>query len=137
VAKGAADIQRAGGLVGIGAHGNTPGVGFHWELEAHVMGGPNITGMTPEEALHAGTLGSAETIGRVGEIGSLTPGKFADLLILDADPRTDITNALKIDQVMKNGRLYKAADLSQIWPDAVPAVTPWFANEYPAIGAPK
>lgn len=137
VAKGAADIQRAGGLVGIGAHGNTPGVGFHWELEAHVMGGPNITGMTPEEALHAGTLGSAETIGRVGEIGSLTPGKFADLLILDADPRTDITNALKIDQVMKNGRLYDAADLSQVWPDKLPAVTPWFADEYPATGARK
>jgi len=132
VAKGAADIQRAGGLVGIGAHGNTPGVGFHWELEAHVMGG-----MTPEEALHAGTLGSAETIGRVGEIGSLTPGKFADLLILDADPRSDITNALKIDQVMKNGRLYQATDLSQVWPDTVPGATPWFANEYPNTGDNK
>ncbi len=132
VAKGAADIQRAGGLVGIGAHGNTPGVGFHWELEAHVMGG-----MTPEEALHAGTLGSAETIGRVGEIGSLTPGKFADLLILDADPRRDITNAWKIAQVMKNGRLYEAADLSQVWPDAVSAPEPWFANEYPNSGETK
>jgi hypothetical protein len=132
VAKGAADIQRAGGLVGIGAHGNTPGVGFHWELEAHVMGG-----MTPEEARHAGTLGSAETIGRVGEIGSLTPGKFADLLILDADPRSDITNAWKIAQVMKNGRLYEAADLSQVWPDAVSAPEPWFANEYPNSGETK
>ena len=132
VAKGAADIQRAGGLVGIGAHGNTPGAGFHWELEAHVMGG-----MTPEEALHAGTLGSAETIGRIGEIGSLTPGKFADLLILDADPRADITNAWKIAQVMKNGRLYEAANLNQIWPDAVSAPEPWFANEYPNSGENK
>ena len=132
VAKGAADIQRAGGLVGIGAHGNTPGVGFHWELEAHVIGG-----MTPEEALHAGTLGSAETIGRVGEIGSLTPGKFADLLILDADPRSDITNAWKIAQVMKNGRLYDAANLNQVWPDTVPAAEPWFANEYPNPGETK
>jgi Tol biopolymer transport system component len=132
VAKGAADIQRAGGVVGIGAHGNTPGVGFHWELEAHVMGG-----MTPEEALHAGTLGSAETIGHVGEIGSLTPGKFADLLILDADPRTDITNAWEIAQVMKNGRLYDAANLNQVWPDAVTAPEPWFANEYPSSGETK
>ncbi len=132
VAKGAANIQRAGGLVGIGAHGNTPGLGFHWELEAHVIGG-----MTPEEALHAGTLGSAETIGRVGEIGSLTPGKFADLLILDADPRSDIKNAWKIDQVMKNGRLYQAKDLSQVWPDTISAAMPWFANEYPNTGATK
>ena len=126
VAAGAAAIQRAGGLVGIGAHGNTPGLGFHWELEAHVMGG-----MTPEEALHAGTLGSAETIGRVGELGSLTPGKFADLLILDADPRSDIKNAWQIAQVMKNGRLYDDRDLSQIWPDAKPTTTPWYADQTP------
>jgi Tol biopolymer transport system component len=132
VAKGAADIQRAGGLVGIGAHGNTPGRGFHWELEAHVMGG-----MTTEKALHAGTLGSAETIGRVGEIGSLTPGKFADLLILDADPRADIRNTLRVASVMKNGRLYDAASLNQIWPDKITAPTPWFATEYPNFGDKK
>ena len=133
VAAGAAAIQRAGGLVGIGAHGNTPGVGFHWELEAHVMGG-----MTPEEALHAGTLGSAGTIGRAGEIGSLTPGKFADLLILDADPRSDIKNAWKISQVMKNGRLYDDADLSEVWPNAKPATTPWYADQTPPVaGAAK
>ena len=121
VAKGALDIERAGGLVGIGAHGNTPGVGFHYELEAHVLGG-----WTPEEALHAATLGSAETIGRVGELGSLTPGKFADLLILDADPRTDINNAWKISEVMKNGHLYRASDLSEISPNPSPAPTAWF-----------
>lgn len=128
VAKGAADIQRAGGLVGIGAHGNTPGVGFHYELEAHVMGQ-----MTPEEVLHAATLGSAETIGRVGEIGSLTPGKFADLLIMDADPRADITNAFQISQVMKNGHLYEATDLGEVWPNAKRAKTPWFAGDSPKI----
>ncbi|ESQ85174.1 hypothetical protein AEAC466_05550 [Asticcacaulis sp. AC466] len=132
VASGSAAIQRAGGLIGIGAHGNTPGLGFHWELEAHVMGG-----MTPEEALHAGTLGSAETIGRRGELGSLTPGKFADLLILNADPRTDITHALDINQVMKNGHLYDAADLSQTWPNAEKAATPWFNDDIPPTGDTK
>ena len=126
VAKGALDIEHAGGLVGIGAHGNTPGVGFHYELEAHVLGG-----WTPEEALHAATLGSAETIGRVGEIGSLTPGKFADLLILDADPRHDINNAWKISEVMKNGRMYRASDLSEISPNPSPAPTSWFAGQQP------
>jgi len=126
VAKGALDIERQGGLVGIGAHGNTPGVGFHFEMEAHVIGG-----WTPEAVLHAATLGSAETIGRVNEIGSLTPGKFADLLILDADPRQDITNAWKIDQVMKNGRLYRASDLSEVSPDPEPAPTSWFDPDRP------
>ena len=74
---GAAEIQRAGGLVGIGAHGEMPGIGMHWEMEAHVMGG-----MTPLEAIHAATIGSAETIGRQCEFGSLEPGKYADLVIL-------------------------------------------------------
>jgi Tol biopolymer transport system component len=126
VAKGALDIAHQGGLVGVGAHGNTPGVGFHFEMEAHVLGG-----WTPEEVLHAATLGSAETIGRVSEIGSLTPGKFADLLILDADPRTDINNAWKISEVMKNGRLYRASDLSELFPDPSPAPTSLFAGQQP------
>ena len=121
VAKGALDIEHQGGLVGIGAHGNTPGVGFHFEMEAHVLGG-----WTPEEVLHAATLGSAETIGRVGEIGSLTPGKFADLLILDADPRQNIDNAWTIEAVMKNGRLYRASDLSELSPTPEPAPPSWF-----------
>jgi len=82
--------------------------------------------LTPEEVLHAATLGSAETIGRVNEIGSLTPGKFADLLILDADPRRDIDNAWTIEAVMKNGRLYRASDLSELSPEPVPAPTAWF-----------
>lgn len=50
-------------------------------------------GATPMEALHAATLGSAQVIGRSGEVGSLEPGKFADILILDADPRDHISNS--------------------------------------------
>jgi imidazolonepropionase-like amidohydrolase len=94
-------------------------------------------GMTAEEALHAGTLGSAETIGRVGELGSLTPGKFADLLILDVDPRADIRNTLRVGSVMKNGRLYDATNLNQTWPDNLSTPEPWFAHEYPNPGDKK
>jgi dipeptidyl aminopeptidase/acylaminoacyl peptidase len=110
-AAGAASLARAGGLVGMGAHGEIPGPGFHWELEAHVMGG-----MTPLEALHAATAGSAETIGRLDDLGTIEPGKAADLVILDADPREDIRNTRKIAAVMQSGRLYEAATLDQIWP---------------------
>ena len=109
----------------------SPGIGFHYEMEAHVLGG-----WTPDEVLHAATMGSAETIGRSAQIGSLTPGKYADLLILDADPRADIRNAWKIGQVMKNGRLYNASDLSEAWPEVKPAVTPWFADQNPPGGNP-
>lgn len=126
VAHGAALIQRAGGVVGMGAHGEMPGSGFHWELEAHVMGG-----MTPLEALRAGTMGAAETIGRAAQFGSLEPGKYADLVILARDPREDIRNARAVVQVMKNGRLYDGATLNEVWPRQTVLGPPWFAHEIP------
>ena len=131
LAAAAAEIQRAGGVVGIGSHGNYPGVGYHWELQAMASGG-----MLPAEVLKAATMGSAETIGRTGEIGSLEPGKFADLLILAKNPLTNIDNIGSLLEVMKNGRLYDAATLAELWPRATPAPTPWFAREQPP-GSPS
>jgi Tol biopolymer transport system component len=126
VAAGAAAIQRAGGVVGMGAHGEMPGLDLHWEMEAHVMGG-----MKPIEALRAATIGAAETIGRAAEFGSIEPGKYADLVILDADPREDIRNARAVSAVMKDGRLYDGATLDQIWPRQAPLPRPWFADDQP------
>ncbi|MDR3511355.1 MAG: amidohydrolase family protein [Caulobacteraceae bacterium] len=124
VAASIARIQRAGGVVGIGSHGNYPGIGYDWELQAMASGG-----MTPAEVLRAATLGSAETIGHASEIGSLEPGKFADLVILARNPLTDIRNVASVVQVMKNGRLYDAASLDEVWPAARPAPAPWFADD--------
>lgn len=121
-----ARVQRAGGVVAMGSHGEIPGRGFHWEMEAHVQGG-----MTPLEALRAGTIGSAEAIGRAGEFGSIEPGKFADLIILNADPRLDIRNSRAIAEVMKNGRLYEADTLDEVWPRNRPFGTQWFEGERP------
>jgi Tol biopolymer transport system component len=121
-----ARIQRAGGVTAIGSHGEIQGPGFHWELEAHVEGG-----MTPPEALRAATLGGAEAIGRAAEFGSIEPGKFADLVVLNADPREDIRRTRDIALVMKNGRLYDAATLNELWPRQRPLEAPWFAAEGP------
>ena len=106
MAADAAAIARAGGVVGMGSHGNNPGIGMHWEMQAHAAGG-----MSPLEVLRAATLGSATTIGRAAEIGSIEPGKFADFLILSADPLADIRNTQSIVQVVKNGRVYDAGTL--------------------------
>nr|WP_255699257.1 amidohydrolase family protein [Luteimonas sp. Y-2-2-4F] len=127
LAADAARLQRAGGVVGMGSHGEIPGPGFHWELEAHVEGG-----MTPHEALRAATLGSATAIGRAAEFGSLEPGKFADLLVLEADPRGDIRNTRRIAEVMKHGRLYRAGSLDELWPRQRPAPAPGFSGQAPA-----
>lgn len=124
VAEGVAKIQRAGGLVGVGSHSETEGLGVQWEIQAYVMGG-----MTPREALTAATIGSAETIGRLQAIGSLEPGKYADLLILDRDPLADIRNLLSIRQVMKNGRLYDGETLDEVWPRKRAQPPAWFQDE--------
>ncbi|UIJ46739.1 amidohydrolase family protein [Sphingomonas cannabina] len=120
-------IQRAGGLIGIGSHGELQGLGYHYELQAYAAGGA-----TPMEVLHAATIGSAEVIGRLPDIGSLEPGKYADLLILDTDPTADIRNTLSIGQVMKNGRLYDAGTLDEVWPRRQALPRQWFQT-----GAPR
>jgi Tol biopolymer transport system component len=126
VAASVAAVQRAGGLIGIGAHGEMPGLGFHWELQAHTMGG-----MTPAEALRAGTIGSATAIGRGVDFGSLEPGKYADLVILERNPLTDIANTLAIAAVMEGGRLRDGATLTELWPEQRPLPRRWYCDDRP------
>jgi hypothetical protein len=115
VAPGVQRLADAGGLVGMGAHGEVPGIGFHWEMQAHVMGGAK-----PMTVLHAATAGSAETIGRLDDLGTLEPGKLADLVILDRDPLADIRNTQAIHAVMRGGRLYDGDTLAELWPTRTP-----------------
>lgn len=126
IAHDLGEIQKAGGIVAAGSHGEIPGPGMHWELLAYTQGG-----MTPLQALRAGTLGGAEHIGRAAWLGSLEPGKVADLLILDANPLDDIRNTQKINAVMKAGRLYDPATLAERWPQPRPAPAQWFDGEVP------
>jgi imidazolonepropionase-like amidohydrolase len=111
LARAAADVLHAGGSVQLGAHGQLQGLGAHWELWMLAQGG-----LTPLEALRAATLAGAQYLGLDRDLGSLEPGKLADLVVLDANPLDDIRNSEKVAMVMKNGVLYDA-DLNQIWPD--------------------
>ncbi len=131
IAAGAARIQRQGGLVAVGSHGELPGMGYQFEMQALAMGG-----MTPQEVLWAATMGSAKTIGRDSELGSLTAGKYADMVVLDKDPTRDIHNALAIVSVMKNGRLYDGQTLNEVWPrQQVQPATWWQRDESVQTGA--
>jgi imidazolonepropionase-like amidohydrolase len=106
VSKAAKALADRGVLVNLGAHGQLQGLGAHWELWSLGQGG-----MTPHQALRAATLTGATYLGLDGELGSLEPGKLADLVVLDRDPLADLRNSESISAVMINGRLLDAATL--------------------------
>ncbi len=115
IAKGVADIVRAGGKAGLGSHGQLQGLGAHWETWNLQSGG-----LTPHETLRVVTLFGAEAIGLQQDVGSLETGKMADLIVLDRNPLENIKNTNSIRYVMKNGELYEGDTLNMIWPEQKP-----------------
>lgn len=78
---------------------NVPGFSAHRELDALVA-----AGLTPFEALQTGTINVARFLGETETAGTIAPGKNADLLLLDANPLTNIGNTKRIFGVMVQGR---------------------------------
>lgn len=74
-----------------------------------------------------GYWGGAQAIGRADEFGSIESGKFADLVVLNADPRDDIRRSRDIELVMKNGRLYDASTLDDSGRASVRSSSPGLA----------
>ena len=62
-------------------------------------------GMTPMQAIQAATRNAAELLGREGELGTVEPGKLADLLVVESDPSQDIHALERVHLVMKTGRI--------------------------------
>ena len=126
LAAEAAKIVRNGGKVTIGGHGQLQGIQVHWEMWALQSGG-----LTPHEVLRSATLFGAEAIGLDQDLGSLEPGKMADLLILNRDPLENIRNTNSIRYVVKNGEIYEGDTLNQIWPKQKPLGELWWWKETP------
>ena len=88
-----------------------PGFALQQELELLVA-----SGLTPAAALTAATRNNARTLGQPEQLGSIEPGKLADVVILEADPLADIRNTRKIFRVIRSGVICDPAELFKMVP---------------------
>jgi len=101
-------VVRGGGRVIAGTDSpiNPYGVALLSELEHYVRGG-----LTPAQAIRTATAVPAEAFGLGADLGTIEAGKLADLVIVDGDPLTNITDLRRTRQVVKDGVTYDVETL--------------------------
>src|SRR5204862_1870420 len=82
------------------------GLALHSELLHFVE-----AGMRPFQVLQTATAGAAEALGVGDELGSIEPGRLADLVFVAGDPLRDVRAARDVKRVMRGGRLYPIEEL--------------------------
>ncbi len=109
VAKVAKEMQDLGVEVNAGGHGQREGLAMHWEMWMMAQGG-----MTPLQAIRTATISPAKSLGLDKDLGSLTVGKLADMIVIDGDISQDIRLSDRVTYTMVNGRLYNAETMNEI-----------------------
>jgi imidazolonepropionase-like amidohydrolase len=104
--RGVKQFIESGAVMGMGTDSGTP-MNFHsealWrEIKVHVD-----MGMTPMRAIAAATRVNANAIGKGRELGSIEPGKIADIIVVNGNPLFDITALSHVEVVVKDGVVYK------------------------------
>ena len=103
-------LHAAGVRVAMGTDAGNPGTA-HGPSVYREMEAMQAAGMSAGDVFRASTLTAAQAMGLDRELGSLEAGKRADLVIFEADPTTDIANARRVRQVIRNGALYGRVEL--------------------------
>jgi imidazolonepropionase-like amidohydrolase len=102
------EVAKAGGRIVAGTDApNIPhGQALHLELEVFVR-----FGFTPFEALQTATINAAEALGAGAHLGTIEPGKVADMVVISGDPLTDIKATRTVSTVVKNGHVIEMSTL--------------------------
>ncbi|MCI0663781.1 MAG: amidohydrolase family protein, partial [Acidobacteria bacterium] len=101
--------KRAGGRIVVGSHSSVPhaerGWAYQREMELLVD-----SGLTPMEAIVAGTMENARFFRIADRLGSIEAGKLADLVLIEGDPLRDLTAMRRVKRVMINGGWLEAGN---------------------------
>jgi imidazolonepropionase-like amidohydrolase len=107
--RGVKQFIESGAVMGMGTDSGTP-MNFHsealWrEIKVHVD-----MGMTPQRAIAAATRVNAQIIGKAADLGTIEPGKLADVIVVHGNPLFDIVALSNVEIVVKDGTLFKNAN---------------------------
>ena len=105
----------------MGAHGQMMGLGAHWEMELFTHGT-----FSNYDAIEIATINGFKHHGLDHILGSIEPGKLADMVIMTKNPLEDIKNTRSIEYVVKNGVIYSGKDAARVFPDPKPAEKLYF-----------
>ena len=113
--RGVKQFIESGAVMGMGTDSGTP-MNFHsealWrELKVHVD-----MGMSPMRAIAAATRVNAQIIGKGRELGSIEPGKIADIIVVNGNPLVDISALSHVDIVMQGGQIFKGGQSADAKP---------------------
>ncbi len=103
--RSAGQFIDAGAYMGVGTDAASP-LNFHTEAMWYEMRALVESGMTPLQVISAATKTNAEILGRFDELGSVEPGKLADLIVIDGNPLADIDALSRVDIVVKDGGIW-------------------------------
>lgn len=97
----------AGAVMGVGTDAASP-LNFHTEAMWYEMKALIESGMTPLQVISAATKTNAEILGRFDELGTVEPGKLADLVVVDGNPLADIDAYAHVEIVVRDGVIWYA-----------------------------
>ncbi len=116
--------SQAGGLIRAGSDPNNglPGLGLHQELVMFVE-----AGMTPMQAIQAGTINVAKSFRKDKDFGTVEPGKVADIIAIDGDPLKDIWAIQNVQLVILGGKIVDH-EFHANYKNPIAAIRPWRAT---------